>query len=394
MYQREHLELLRKRITEERLFIQCISGPRQVGKTTTVKQLLESISMPYHFVSADESLSGQYNWIEQHWETARLKLVSSQSGELLLVFDEIQKINNWSETVKAQWDKDTFNKINIKVILLGSARLLFQKGLSESLAGRFEIIPMFHWSFPEMKEAFGYSPEQYAWFGGYPGASKLIDDESRWKQYILDSLIEATISKDVLSLSRIDKPALLRQLFELGCSYSGQIFSLNKMLGQLQDSGNVTTLAHYLELLDIAGLLTSLERFSMKMMRTRSSIPKLQVYNNALLTVSKNEKFENAMQIPELWGRLVESAIGAHLLNASKTQHFNLYYWRDRNDEVDFILEKSRQIVGIEVKSGRQKNPEGMKAFKQRYPQSKILLISNAGISWQEFLTINPEQLF
>ena len=225
MYKRPQFSVLQKRINEPRHFIQVISGPRQVGKTTLVKQILEETNQPYHFASADAVMQTDTFWIEQQWETARQQYAHLQAKEFLLVIDEIQKIENWSEVVKLHWDRDTWTKTKIKLILLGSARLLIQRGLTESLAGRFELIPMTHWSYAEVEAAFGLTAEQFVWFGGYPGAVQLIDDEARWKNYIRNALIEPTISKDILMLTPIRKPALLKRLFELGCSYSGQILS-------------------------------------------------------------------------------------------------------------------------------------------------------------------------
>ena len=276
MFERSYLQEIKGRISEPRTFIQVILGPRQVGKTTMITQLLSQISIPYLFESADAVLATNSTWLLQVWETARLQMKMSGASEYLLVIDEIQKIDNWSEVVKQQWDRDTHEGINIKVILLGSSRLLIQKGLTESLAGRFETLYLGHWSFAEMQVAFGWSIEQYVYFGGYPGSASLIKDESRWKNYINDALIETSISKDILMLTRVDKPALLKRLFELGSLYSGQILSFTKIVGQLQDAGNTTTLANYLNLLSDCGLLGGVEKYAGDIIRKRSSSPKFQ----------------------------------------------------------------------------------------------------------------------
>jgi uncharacterized protein len=262
MIEREHIQTVISRIKEERKFIQVIMGPRQVGKTTMINQLLAKIDIPYLSESADAVVASRSTWLSQIWESARIKMKMEGSREFLLVVDEIQKIENWSEVVKQNWDSDTAGKINIKVILLGSSRLLIQKGLTESLAGRFETIYLGHWTFTEMESAFGWPVEKYIWFGGYPGSALLVNDESRWKNYINDSLIETSISRDILMMTRVDKPALLKRLFELGCSYSGQILSLTKVVGQLQDAGNTTTLTHYLKLLNDSGLLGGIEKYA------------------------------------------------------------------------------------------------------------------------------------
>ena len=394
MYERPYLKQVRSRIEESRKFIQVILGPRQVGKTTMVTQLLSQLSIPSTYESADAISATNSAWLVQVWETARLKMRISGAMEYLLVIDEIQKIDNWSEVVKQQWDKDSREKINIKVILLGSSRLLIQKGLTESLAGRFETLYLGHWSFEEMEGAFGWSIQQYIYFGGYPGSASLINDEERWKSYIKDSLIETSISKDILMLTRVDKPALLKRLFELGCVYSGQILSFTKITGQLQDAGNTTTLANYLRLLSDCGLLAGLEKYAGDVIRKRSSSPKFQIYNSALLTSQGNETYSDTIENPQMWGRLVESSVGAHLLNHSISERYNLHYWREGNNEVDFILEKGDKVIGLEVKSGASTENTGMKIFNEKFLPNKMLLVGSGGIPYNEFLRINPKELF
>lgn len=393
MYERPHLQQLISRMQEPRKFIQVILGPRQVGKTTLVNQLVEQYSFGSYVVSADAL--GAYNtyWLEQQWEIARMKLKQTAGKEFLLVVDEIQKIDNWSEIIKSLWDDDTKNNIPLKVVVLGSSRLLIQRGLTESLAGRFETTFMSHWSYSEMQAAFGWNEDQYVYFGGYPGAVTLVSDEQRWKQYLRESLIETSISKDILMLTRVDKPALMKRLFELACSFSGQILSYNKMLGQLKDAGNTTTLSHYLSLLSTAGLVTGIEKYSNNIIRKKSSSPKFQVYNTALISAQSNISFKEAIENPAIWGRLVESAVGAHLLNQAVSGDFVLSYWREGNDEVDFVIEQ-KKLIGIEVKSGAVQNTSGIAAFKKKFNPDKILLVGNSGLTWQAFLRMKSEDLF
>jgi hypothetical protein len=392
MFERVHLQQLTEVIQEPRRFIQVILGPRQVGKTTLVSQLAKKYPHPVQMISADAVGSSNTVWLEQQWEIARIKLRQSNAQELLLVIDEIQKIDNWSETVKKLWDADTLNRISLKLIVLGSSRLLIQRGLTESLAGRFETTFMSHWSFSEMKEAFGWNENQYVWFGGYPGSASLIDNEQRWKNYIRESLIETSISKDILLLTRVDKPALMKQLFELACHYSGQLLSFNKMLGQLRDAGNTTTLSHYLSLLSAAGLVSGLQKYSNNPLRKKISSPKFQVFNTALISSQSQYDFEEALANPVFWGRMVESAIGAHLLNHSMGGAFELSYWREGNDEVDFVI-ASKQMMGIEVKSGATQRLSGINAFIKMHHPDKMLLVGTEGLTWQEFLKMNPVDL-
>jgi len=252
---KDRVKILEQRIKEKRRFIQVIAGPRQVGKTTMILEYLKKTDKNNIYITADDVNPENDQWISQQWELIRTKMKIKKINEYINVIDEIQNIKKWSNTVKLEWDRDSREKNNIKVILLGSSQLLLQKGLSESLAGRFELIRMTHWTYNKMKDQFGFTPEQYVWFGAYPGAGDLINDEKRFKDYIKNSIIEATISKDILMMTRVDKPALLKNMFELGLLYSGQILSYNKILGQLNDAGNTTTSSYYLNLLDNSGIL-------------------------------------------------------------------------------------------------------------------------------------------
>lgn len=394
MIKRDDYQIVIKRFQEPRRFIEALVGPRQVGKTTIALQVIKALKIPSHYASADEIGLHRTVWLEQQWETARF-LIRDKHKEAILVLDEIQKIKEWSTIVKRLWDEDTRAKRGLKVLILGSAPLLIQHGLSESLAGRFEIIPVRHWSLAEMQKAFGWDCEQYIYYGGYPGAAPLIQEEIRWKRYIFDSLIETTISKDILSLSVIQKPALLRQLFHLGCLYSGQILSYQKMIGQLQDAGNTTTLAHYLDLLSAAGLLSGLPKYAGQIIRQRGSSPKFQVQNTALLTASSSISFVEAQKNRDFWGRLVESAIGAYLLNQTIGKNIKLFYWREGHYEVDFILQFGKKLIAIEVKSGKSKEVlSGTIAFRQLFKPQKLLLIGGQGIKLEQFLITPIEKWF
>ncbi len=393
MYKRPVYSEIFKRLKEPRRFMQVLIGPRQTGKTTLAQQIITDLPLISHYATADEPGLKDPSWIEQQWEAARIKIQKDKTG--LLVLDEIQKIPNWSETVKRLWDEDTSRQIPLRVLILGSSAILLRRGLTESLAGRFEIVPITHWSFGEMRDAFGFTAEAYIFYGGYPGAADLISDFQRWSQYIAESLIETTVSRDILLMSRVDKPALLRRLFELGCTYSGQILSYQKMLGQLFDAGNTTTLAHYLELLNSAGLLTGLSKYSGKRIRQRASSPKLNVLNTGLMSALSKREFDETRNDAEFWGRLVESAVGATILNGFRGTSAEVFYWIDRDREVDFVLKKGNQVVAIEVKSGRRKTRlRGIEAFSKQFQGVKKLLVGTQGIPMETFLASNPIRWF
>ncbi|MEE1220946.1 MAG: ATP-binding protein [Bacteroidales bacterium] len=394
MYKRRQFDELKSRIEEVRNKIQVISGPRQVGKSTLVKQVLKEISIDFTFISADNVEKNNVSWINEVWETARQRMKLKKTSEYLLVIDEVHKVNNWSEAVKKEWDADTFNDVNIKVVILGSSRLLIKDGLTESLAGRYELIHMSHWSFKEMNEAFGIDLEHYIFFGGYPGGVNFINNETRWRKYIKEGIIAPAIFHDILKTKQVYKPELMKQLFELGCTYSGEEIALTKLLGQLQDAGNITTLANYLSTLNESHLLCGLQKYANDNARKYNSVPKMLVYNTALLSSLYGLNYSQVFTNPKMWGRWVESAVGTHLLNMANELDYRIYYWRERNDEVDFILEYNRQCIAIEVKSGRRTTNAGISVFKEKFRPLHTFIVGNGGIPLEEFLSSDLKYLF
>ena len=399
-YIRKQFSTLKERILEPRNFMQVLAGPRQVGKSTLVGQVLGQVSIPHAVEVADAVDPKDSDWIRRIWEAARTTMMLRGIREYLLVIDEVQKIDNWSEVVKREWDADTRNRVNLKVILLGSSRLLLKKGLTESLAGRYELIRMPHWSLREMQDAFGVTLDEYIYFGGYPGPARLMKDERRWRKYIKDSLVAPAIEKDVIMTSNIYKPALMKQLFELGCGYSAEILSLTKMMGQLQDAGNVTTLAGYLEILDECALLTALQKYANDDTRKRGSVPKYQVYNNALLTAYKGRSFLADRTDTRTWGRWVESAVGAHLLSMADELDYEVYYWREpsrskeeKDKEVDFIIDCGGELTAIEVKSGCRGMNSGLPAFVEAFKPKRSFVVGTGGVSLDDFLGCDLESL-
>ena len=384
---RQQLPAFTARLTEKRRFMQVLAGPRQVGKTTLVRQALASLDtgIAAHSVSADNPGLVGRSWLQTQWETART--LAAQAGCCVLVLDEVQKLPNWTEDIKRLWDEDTRDGRDVRTVILGSGPLLISKGLTESMAGRFEITRMGHWKFNEMREAFGFSLDQFIYYGGYPGAAQLVGDEARWAGYVRDALIETTISKDVLLLTPVQKPALLHRVFDLACRYSGQELSYQKMMGQLSDAGNTTTLAHYLELLEGAGMVCGLQKYAGQAVRQRASSPKLQVFNTALMgaiAAGEGFGFERLRAAPELWGRMVESAVGAQLLAKTLTHSSAtpmLHYWRDGTREVDFVLRDKSELFALEVKSiASGPSQPGLDAFCGQFPQARPLLMGPSGV--------------
>lgn len=384
MYERNLVSQLTNRLTEPRRFIQIVTGARQTGKTTALTQALAKIGSYKHYISADDPGVSTQEWLRNEWEIARYH---AGDGEVILAIDEVQKIKDWSSIVKLLWDEDSRMNMPIKVILTGSSSLLIHKGLTESLMGRFEILYSIHWNYSECRKAFGFDIDDFLFFGGFPGAASLVSDEERWARYIGSSIVEPTISQDILMMTDIRKPALLRSLFMLGASYSAQEVSFTKMLGQLQDAGNTVTLAHYLEVLEKANILTGLQKYAGSKIGSRKSSPKFMVYDTALLTYADGTARRRLLDSPADRGRLVESAVGAYLLGRSQEEGFEVYWWRERDQEVDFILQKGNKLTAIEVKSGRLKKLGGSLEFKKRYPKAISLVVGSPNFGLEDFLS-------
>ncbi|MDI9335138.1 MAG: AAA family ATPase [Cytophagales bacterium] len=406
-YVRPHFEILQDRLRQAPQFLTVVAGPRQVGKTTLVRSVLRALG-DSPLLAADNPIMAQQDtrfhsqislprqgsskpnvdWLIGVWEQARQRARERTDGtNYILAIDEIQTIPKWSGTVKGLWDADRAEDLNLHVVLLGSSPWLMQKGLTESLAGRFMLLQMAHWAYPEMQAAFDFSLDEYIFFGAYPGAANLIKNESDWRSYVRSSLIATAIDTDILQLTRVDKPALLKNLFELGCAYSGQIYAYTKLLQQLHDAGNTTTLTHYLTLLGQAGFITGLSKYTPSTTRQRASPPKLNVLNTALVSAQASYYFAEAKADRAYWGRLVESTVGAHLINTA-SELCTIWYWNDGANEVDFVLTDGRRVLGIEVKSGRKiKNAKGMQMFIQTFPKAKVLIVGAEGIGLPEFLS-------
>lgn len=366
--------------------IQAIIGPRQVGKTTAAHQIAEKLKLPFIFETADTSLPPGPEWIESHWRRAQ-RLADDSTTSVLLILDEIQKVQGWSDVLKKCWDLQS-KAPKIKCIILGSSALLMQSGLRESLSGRFYLHRLTHWTYPECKQAFNWNFSEWLYFGGYPGGVRYIGNESEWKNYVKDSLIETVLAKDVLQHRPIRKPALLRQLFMLSAAYPSQILSYTNMLGQLQDAGNTTTLADYLQVLGQAFLISGLESFSKREIRKRGSSPKLILWNNALVNAISLKGKKESQEEYTWWGRVVENAVGATLLNELNAVDWEVTYWREHQKyEVDFVISHGTSLWALEIKSGRKKNNAGLEAFRKQFPTAKTLLIGESGIPVEEFLS-------
>lgn len=373
------------RMNETRRYIQMLIGPRQTGKSTAIRQALKQVDLPRHVALASIDSSSR-DWLRAQWVQAR-NLVTPDSPSALLVIDEVQLVDQWSAAVKELWDEDAWSGIDLRVMLSGSSSLLLQKGLTEGLTGRFEVIRSTHWSFAECREAFGYTLDEFLYFGGYPGSAPLRQDQQRWLAYMNDSVIDPSIAKDVIALDAVRKPALMRKLFQIGAPYSGQELSYRKILGQMDDAGNTTTIAHYLDLLGSAGLLRGLQKYDPKLIREKASSPRLMVYDTSLMTATYGPYRDFLLTDPERKGHLVESAVGAYLLAQANERRFDVHWWREGTSEVDFVISQAGESIAVEVKSGRVKSLKGLTAFVNRFPEARTLVVGSAECPLERFLS-------
>lgn len=383
-YRRPLVKTLIERMNEPRKFIQMLIGPRQTGKSTAIRQALKDIELPVHIALASIDSSSR-DWLRSQWLQAR-SLINTTNTTAILVIDEVQLIDQWSSVVKELWDEDTWSGIGLRVVLSGSSSLLLEKGLTEGLTGRFEIIRSTHWSYRECRDAFGYELDDFLYFGGYPGSAPLRNDKDRWLDYMNGSVIDPSISKDVILMEAVRKPALMQRLFRIGASYSAQELSYRKIMGQLDDAGNTTTLAHYLSLLDDAGLLCGLTKYDPKILKQKASSPRFMVYDTSLMVATYGVYRDFLLTDNERRGHLVESAVGAYLLARSKKEHFDVHWWRDGTAEVDFVLSSGEEVVAIEVKSGRIKSTKGLAAFVNRFHNAKTIIVGSSDCSLEDFL--------
>lgn len=390
-YVRPQGDILAGRLKEPRRVMQYVTGARQTGKSTLVAQVLERTGSPHLFASADVPSLRRMGWIEEQWHIARDLARADPGRGAVLVLDEVQKIPQWTSMVKHLWDADTRAQVPLKVVLVGSAPLLVGRGLTESMMGRFETIHLPHWGLREMRDAFGWGLEQHVFFGGYPGTGELAGDESRLVDHITRAVVEPAISQDILTLSRVDKPALLRRLVELGSVRTAEVVSFNRMRAILEDRGNAATMAHYLDLIRKAGLVAGLPKHTPHRLLARRSTPKLQALNNGLTAAMSGLTFAEARGNPEHWGRLVESAVGAHLAGAMSGRECEVSHWRHRNAEVDYVARFGLRLLAVEVRGGRR--PEalpGLSAFAARNPGTRKLVVGDGGIPVEEFLLRPP----
>ena len=384
---RDFKELLEARLLNlERLsrsanLLQVLLGPRQVGKTTAVQQIAKTWLGPVVFASADLPFAPDQEWVTTQWQKAR----SYQNSKTLLILDEIQKVHNWSSVVKVLIDEERKRQSGMRIVLLGSASWTIEAGLGDTLAGRFEITRAYHWTYQECVSAFGWDLRKFLRFGGYPVPAQFIDDPERWQRFILDSIVEPMLSKDILPLKQIAKPALFRQTFALAMSYPAQEIAIHKMLGQLQDRGNSTTIKNYLDMMASGYAIRILEKYSTRPLSKKSSSPKIIPLCSALIhaVVRLNLIDEDK----DWFGRIFENAIGAHLCK----RFSEVTYWREGNDEVDFVVVVDRYVIAIEVKSGRRKSTAGLAKFQSKFPGSKAILM-DLELGEKFLLTEDPQQ--
>lgn len=360
----EFLKELKDNLNQKNPLIQVVMGPRQVGKTTSIQMYLSKLKpTKYHYVSADGDIFKASSWVFEQWTLAK-----QQHPQGLLVIDEIQKIENWSEIIKKLWDEQKQDAQKLQVILLSSSSLQIQKGLSESLAGRYQAHYVYHWSFFESHKAYNLNFQDYLIYGGYPASYPFIKNKIQWLNYVKHSIVEPVIGKDILSSHKVKSPALFKQCFDLICSYPAQEISYTKLLGQLQKKGNIEIVKYYMELFEKAFLIKQLFKYSAKETLVRSSSPKILPLCPALFSITQDAVLDTQEQ-----GRVLELIVGMALNRLPG----KLFYWREKNDEVDYIYKFGKKVHAIEVKSQPQKQSKGLMKFKDKFPHAQTYIVTS-----------------
>jgi predicted AAA+ superfamily ATPase len=396
-------ELLLKRLSEPAPGrIQLLSGPRQVGKTTLLLEIAERERGAAIYAAADGPEAALPGFWERLWGEAESRASAVKRAVLLL--DEIHLMPQWAARLKGEWDRARRRKVPIHVIATGSSALRLSSGSRESLAGRFERTVLTHWSASSLSDIFGVPRSEVSDLvvrrGTYPGAFQYSEDVGRWTAYVRDSILEPAIGRDILAIEAVRKPALLRQVFGVCASSPAQIVSLQKLQGQLQDSGALETIAHYLQLLEEAFLVVPLTKHSTRAARQRAAPPKLVTLNNALLAVVEPRGIPDASRDSARYGAWVENACIAYAWNSGQ----RVSYWREEPHEVDAVLEGSWGAFAVEVKTGplTVSDLRGLGEFTRRFPKYVPLVLcdelgeiaaTRAGfraMSWKRFLLGGP----
>lgn len=366
---------LKKRISEPAPSrIQILTGPRQVGKTTLLLDLARSTKIASRYLALDAPEASIPGWWDRQWE-----LILQVAGEkkVLLLLDEVQFLPDWTRVVKSAVDQIYRMKIPVHIIATGSSALKVGAGAKETMAGRFERLAICHWAPSDIQKAFRLTPKEavtrYLRFGGFPGGMNLISDLQRWRAYIRDSIMEPAIGRDLIHAEKIRKPSLFRQVFGICTKYPSEIVSLGKIGGALLEEGTLDTISQYLEILQEAYLVAPIRKFSRKEIRRRASPPKLIPLSNAFLAASGHENLPTHQSDPQAWGRWVETACIAFLINSGLTVH----YWREEPFEVDVVVENADGEWAIEIKSGAFSGGDlrGLFEFCKKFPSFTPIVI-------------------
>lgn len=394
-----------ERILEERLgqpapgLIQLLVGPRQVGKTTLLLKIAGRQPGRAVYATADAPEAVLPNWREGIWQRV-VSLARDAGTPAVLLLDEVQYLPEWSQWLKTRYDEAKRERLPIHIVASGSSSLRLGAGSRETMAGRFERLALLHWGARDLAALAGIPPDDAARrlvsHGGYPGAVALWNEPARWQNYLRDAIVEPAIGRDLLALEQVRKPALLRQIFAIAVGHPSEILSLDKIAGRLAEKGALETIAHYLDLLNEAFLVTALQKASRAEVRRRRSPSKLIVRDNALLAAA-GQLPPSPESDPERWGRWVENTCLARILNAGLTVH----YWREEPWEADGVFigpGNFRWIVEVKTGGYTAEDLRGLAKASEKFPDHRPLVLCDRGqervaraagfeaMPWQDFV--------
>lgn len=370
--------------------ILIVEGPRQAGKTTMVQRALNELGLKATYANADNEYTDNRLFIHNAWEKKR-RSANSQ----LIVLDNIQHIRNWSTLLQAEYEADMAIGKQPRVVLIAASCAPFYRDMeTDFMQQNSTILRLSLWTWADMRDAFGWSLDQYIFFGGYPGLGEIVAKGRPWRNYVRSKLIEPALTNDILIDVRLYKPHVLLQILEEGISYQGEVRSLNGILENTDGAGNTIILSTYLEFLHNAHILYAIRKYSEMMDRRRASIPKMQVHGNAIAAYYKNWRFPKTLQQDKKRHEILLSAVGAHLLNRSFLEGYKITCFWDRYSSIDFIISDSRGR-DILINLCRPKADNALAYFTRHYGSFRTILVGDGGqMSVEEILDCTIADLF
>lgn len=377
-FERTHVQALLSRLSLPSPAVQAVVGPRQVGKSTLIRQVLEKLEAPTVFLSCKSVQYRQTGWIHKEWEIARL--LAKHHGHCVIAVDDAQRLPGWAPLLCQLHKEDLEQQRDIRIVITGSSELELLQQLKDKFPQSHEVIRAGYWTYPEMRCAFNWGIEQYLFYGGLPRSGDEPSDDETWLNWIRELMFDNLLKEDVKAVAPAQNHEAIFDYFKVSSVHSGNIMSYAQLAQKLPFTVKPTTLANYQKVLSRAGISNGLARIQDGGEISRSGSPKLQLSSNAWLTGMMNSRFDKLRSQGVIWKQVFKSAVGAHLLNFAQENAYSVHYWFDRQHRVDFVLKKNDALVPIVVMPGDVKQgTDAIQAFAKNnaMPHAIILQAGN-----------------